>query len=201
MNKHILAGLFGATLCASSPSQAALLIAIFTGRAWGTDVTGLFGPPGAIVDAPSSIAYYFDDTVGLANPIFRVTLSVGTGFFSFRPSDSFYVFEPWDVHEGPWFVGNYYLDDQGLRLESIETSARAAGIDDQNVSYSNFEFNIQGSYTGEAYGSGSGGSGGYRLVTFVPEPASWAMMVTGFGVLGSALRRRHLIRLRTAAPA
>lgn len=28
--------------------------------------------------------------------------------------------------------------------------------------------------------------------TYVPEPASWAMMITGFGLMGVALRRRTL---------
>lgn len=28
-------------------------------------------------------------------------------------------------------------------------------------------------------------------LTVVPEPASWAMMITGFGIVGGAMRRRH----------
>ncbi|MBS0479965.1 MAG: PEP-CTERM sorting domain-containing protein [Proteobacteria bacterium] len=32
----------------------------------------------------------------------------------------------------------------------------------------------------------------------VPEPATWAMMVVGFGAVGSALRRRKAPRLATA---
>lgn len=34
---------------------------------------------------------------------------------------------------------------------------------------------------------------GYRLtITAVPEPASWAMMIAGFGLAGAALRRRQM---------
>ncbi len=34
--------------------------------------------------------------------------------------------------------------------------------------------------------------------TAVPEPASWAMLLTGFGLTGSALRRRRLHKLQAA---
>lgn len=34
-------------------------------------------------------------------------------------------------------------------------------------------------------------------VAAIPEPASWAMMIAGFGVLGGALRRRHRLNTRS----
>ena len=37
---------------------------------------------------------------------------------------------------------------------------------------------------------------GGTITTAVPEPASWAMMLVGFGAMGVALRRRAM----TAAP-
>jgi hypothetical protein len=43
------------------------------------------------------------------------------------------------------------------------------------------------------FGLSNGGStvtGNFKLTAAVPEPASWAMMVGGFGVVGGALRRR-----------
>lgn len=37
----------------------------------------------------------------------------------------------------------------------------------------------------------AGNSGGVSIdVTAVPEPASWSLMITSFGVVGGALRRR-----------
>lgn len=42
-----------------------------------------------------------------------------------------------------------------------------------------------------------GDKGLYRLQAAVPEPASWAMMIAGFGMLGAAAR----IRVRRPAPA
>jgi len=37
-----------------------------------------------------------------------------------------------------------------------------------------------------------------RNVSAVPEPASWALMLVGFGVAGAALRRRHNVRTAAA---
>jgi len=57
-------------------------------------------------------------------------------------------------------------------------------------------------YLGAVDGSGWFNNSGTLLVTVnglasgpagVPEPASWAMMLTGFGLAGAALRRRHAI--------
>jgi PEP-CTERM motif len=44
---------------------------------------------------------------------------------------------------------------------------------------------------------GTGNTAGLDGVTFgdtggVPEPASWALMITGFGLVGAAMRRRNL---------
>ncbi|MGH6998130.1 MAG: PEPxxWA-CTERM sorting domain-containing protein, partial [Phenylobacterium sp.] len=37
------------------------------------------------------------------------------------------------------------------------------------------------------------------LSSAVPEPATWAMMIMGFGLVGSAVRRRNLLTLAAAA--
>lgn len=43
-----------------------------------------------------------------------------------------------------------------------------------------------------AYDFGTAGSGSFNFeVAAVPEPASWAMMIAGFGLLGAAARRRN----------
>lgn len=46
---------------------------------------------------------------------------------------------------------------------------------------SNFDANIAGSFAGAADGPGSGA---------IPEPATWAMLVIGFGLVGATTRRR-----------
>jgi hypothetical protein len=50
-----------------------------------------------------------------------------------------------------------------------------------------------GATPGEALNSfRAGASGAFSAALAIPEPASWAMMITGFGLLGLAARRRRL---------
>jgi len=53
---------------------------------------------------------------------------------------------------------------------------------------------VAGTYHLTGYTDGVAGT----LVISVPEPASWAMMVGGFGMMGGAMRRRRTMRLRFA---
>lgn len=50
-------------------------------------------------------------------------------------------------------------------------------------------------------GAGNGflGTGLYRLQAAIPEPASWAMMIGGFALVGATLRRRSRQRLSLSA--
>ena len=41
-------------------------------------------------------------------------------------------------------------------------------------------------------------SGGNLEVSAVPEPASWAMMIGGFSLVGGAMRRRRVVAARVA---
>jgi hypothetical protein len=54
-----------------------------------------------------------------------------------------------------------------------------------------------GPYTGTSnviYFTMPGDTGLYRLEAAVPEPAAWAMMIAGFGLVGGAIRRRNAAR-------
>jgi hypothetical protein len=46
--------------------------------------------------------------------------------------------------------------------------------------------------------SAAEGIGQVLRIAAVPEPASWAMMIAGFGLVGSALRRRTPARVAEA---
>ena len=48
-----------------------------------------------------------------------------------------------------------------------------------------------GSYTLSFIGNGSGSFGGNVSFSAVPEPATWGMMLLGFGAVGYAMRRRR----------
>jgi hypothetical protein len=66
-----------------------------------------------------------------------------------------------------------------------------------NASYSKFTTYLgAGSYTFNVTGDGVGGvpAGlGLRLDSSVPEPASWAMLIVGFGLVGATMRRRAAV--------
>jgi PEP-CTERM motif len=56
------------------------------------------------------------------------------------------------------------------------------------------------SYVSIHFGNGQGGPGNgnatafyklYAVTPVVPEPATWGMMLLGFGIVGAAVRRRH----------
>lgn len=69
-----------------------------------------------------------------------------------------------------WNVNSLLLADlQGLTQITLDGTT-----DEEGVIYDNFRFETAGS-----------------LVSGVPEPAAWALMVLGFGALGSALRIRR----------
>lgn len=65
-----------------------------------------------------------------------------------------------------------------------------------NPAYSKFSAYLgAGTYTFRVTGDGVGGvpaSLGLRLDSAVPEPASWVMLIAGFGLIGATMRRRSL---------
>lgn len=93
------------------------------------------------------------------------------------------------------------LGTSGSVLQSGTILPRLNGT--QTVSLSEYTLGI-GSYTIAYSGMVSGSPAGVGSnITFaagnaVPEPASWAMFVGGFGLLGTALRRRQRTSVRFA---
>lgn len=58
------------------------------------------------------------------------------------------------------------------------------GSNSATFNASNFAITVRDTVTGQT-----------RVLTPVPEPGTWAMMLLGFGVIGSAMRRRRSKRL------
>jgi hypothetical protein len=88
----------------------------------------------------------------------------------------------------------------------------ASGADPLVLTASGLSLDPRFSYQGGAYIGGAslanptsvGGEGGYfgpnlMIGGGVPEPATWAMMIAGFGMVGFALRRRELTPVRVRA--
>jgi hypothetical protein len=117
-------------------------------------------------------------------------------------------------------VFDFIWPTAGMTSISFTTVAQSAGT---NINFTSATLNGTpinltpngvfevGSLIGLATGPGpqqivisgtSGGSGSYGgnlsfMPTLVPEPASWALMISGFGGVGALLRRRRADRLPT----
>lgn len=110
----------------------------------------------------------------------------------------------WASHDG--FGGAFY-DSYTLNLAYFGAlnSRFASATFTPSVDTSDVVVNAEGFLEGDEYhytalvdqysyaSFATGGQVGYRIVLFdsVPEPANWAMLITGFGLVGTALRKRR----------
>ena len=102
-----------------------------------------------------------------------------------------------------YIVGDVYqLFDASMTLVDTSTFYVGGGVQADgsflgqawaNGSYSHLEYHVgPGSYSFTVEGDGAGGlpaGFGVRLDSAVPEPATWALMLLGFGGMGLMLRR------------
>jgi PEP-CTERM motif len=94
---------------------------------------------------------------------------------------------PITLHTGDSFIvyaGLQALSNRGGFLDASHTFT---------VAYDpvNTVFTESGASVGAAYLAAN--------VVAVPEPATWAMMMFGFGIVGGAMRRKRTVQIRTAA--
>lgn len=96
------------------------------------------------------------------------------------------------------FVGAFEAHNAGttynVLINPVDRSALDAGfVGDRTFDFTrSFAANEQVAFLLDAFGSYSSDSTGFALsVQAVPEPASWALMIGGFGMVGMALRRRR----------
>jgi len=87
---------------------------------------------------------------------------------------------------------------------SFMFNGEVSGVN-QNWQTDTLTFIATGTTTKLAFGAGAGITGGAygpsldnvsvvgTAVAAVPEPASWAMMIAGFGLVGGTMRRRHSV--------
>jgi hypothetical protein len=148
--------------------------------------TYIVGPSGVIFDGINNAG----TIVGQYNPGNQAFVDIGGVFTAFSdPSATGYT-AAGGINSAGVIVGFYtvganqygYVDNGGIFTTLQDPSATggtaAYGINDAGVVAGTFQ--------------GRDGSEGF-IATFVPEPATWALMLTGFAGLGAAarLRRRH----------
>ena len=141
--------------------------------------------------SPNTIMFFLDSNSALLD----VAAGFDTGFsFYYTSSTS----APVNVWSG--------LGGTGTLLATLNLSAQynAGCTGDPSGDFCNFS-PIGVTFVGTAHSidfGGTAGFTGYDNITFgsstpgnpggtVPEPATWALMITGFGLVGSALRRRR----------
>jgi hypothetical protein len=148
------------------------------------DVDGMRSGAGAY------LAYYYEVTGALSisstiNGSARAFISTG------HMSKLLSISGQGDDQASPsWFVS---VTPGIMNLIEMRVSAGGADFDGAYSAYAFADpiISFVGPHDGYSLafspGIGNGGGGG------VPEPATWAMMLTGFGLAGMALRRRRLV--------
>jgi len=143
-----------------------------------------FGPPGNnTLGTPFQPLGGSDATTGLVNP---VTVVDGSTFFSMD-------FTNFDVGETfSWLLDVDPADPLAPTPTIFGNDLIGALV------YVDFSNGLRGSGLIEAV-AGNDDAGQLVIRTFtptpeIPEPSTWAMMITGFGLTGAALRRRSRLR-------
>lgn len=138
-------------------------------------------------------------TTGLYSGVVRLRVS-GTGFsLGPRINDAFY-----DVASQALNNGYYALGFDTTPLVGFNPSRNVQNFLVGPVpafsasSIYNFKINVGPTpsilYFGVMDGAFGDNGGRFDIAVGVPEPASWAMLIAGFGLVGAAMRRRRLVQ-------
>lgn len=203
-------------LAMSGPASAAVVTLNFEGIANSSPVGNFYAPD--YVFSPATLALVDSDSGGSGNfanepspntimfflDANNAILDVNNGFttgFSFWYTSS--TAATINVYDGLGGTGNILAS---LNLVAQHTS-NCTG--DPGGTFCNWTA-IGVAFAGTAYSIDFGGTAnqtGYDNITFgsdrpgggvIPEPATWAMMILGFGMVGFASRRRRRVAFRAA---
>jgi PEP-CTERM motif len=146
-----------------------------------------------LVDPNSNNSFTFtplNSRITVFGDAVSATASNLTFDFASAGTDAFQFYE--DPSANPFFIRYYCIDtgflcqgSDGRRRRGLASSA-ATVADINGGSRERFQFEAR---------SGLGVIGTAPAVGAVPEPASWAMMIFGFGLVGNVMRRRALVRI------
>lgn len=134
----------------------------------GTDETAVnwfIGDNDDIIPYPISVTFTFTDPAGASGaPVSGTT----EGILSLNPFDSCAVYYSGGCGEVDWGAPSVFSFGNGgqFSVELFDTTFATEG-----------SANVTGRFT--------------LLANSVPEPATWAMMIVGFGAVGGAMRRRQ----------
>lgn len=196
MNKYLMIGVAAAAFAATGAGAVAPLIsvaiegatdatgAVTTGTVWDTTVNGYYL---AVLQQPLGTILNGNDPASISVPSV-----IGSNDFA--------------VSGDGWPVGGTSNSDLFYKLTlGFGDGTTVSGVYDTvsnnffgstsgNITLTGFlwerqNFNIVSEYSATKGGSPADYNGGFSY-TAVPEPATWAMMIGGFGMVGAAVRRR-----------
>ena len=164
-------------LAAAAPANAATFISSYN-----FTVTNTSGP---VPNQSGSFSLELDD-VDLSHVVLTA-INYTLGAVSFDT-----------VSAGAEAVGTTQIRIGGV-VSGLNTIDQAAGVADFFLRFDRNTLETLNYVYYDGVTPAFGGAPGDVTVTAaVPEPAAWAMLILGFGLVGSAMRKRQSVRLRTA---
>lgn len=179
MRKFLIAAALAGSVAVGAPAQASIYVE-FNGYV----VQSIFSSQGQIVATVYSnltITGFCTQSV-LSFPGCRIESLDGVNF---------------DLRSGDTFGPNAYslslfwtyLPEISDPLDGLLHSGRGAGAWSTGNTRSDLQLR-----TARLIDMPTSGANGLTFALSAPEPASWAMMISGFGLVGASLRRRHPVR-------
>lgn len=212
MKKALFAALIAIT--ALSSAQGTVYTQTWTGTATGTDGAGVFGG-GQITDQPFVVTYVFDDELGgfQANGPNYHQAEGGSGYFDTESPNisttvlingySWKMIRTFDSsiysRETPTFSeASSYAQSNSAQVNNVAYEYGDAPYGNPEtpgtIDVSKASLNAGYVYinSGETYiaFNNLSYSSSRKYVSALPEPPSWAAMISGFGMIGIAIRRK-----------
>ena len=172
MNRAFLLAVTALSAVAAAPASAQSFTFDFS------TTTPLIGGPGTGSGTVTTDGVTFDSRGYTAQTITGVT---GT----FNGSSITGLASPFGANNLYYLTGPSFVDGSGLGF--LTAAGTAVNLFYQD-SASSYRINTTGPFTSSFVTATS------AAVAGVPEPATWALMIMGFGGVGAALRRRHKVR-------
>lgn len=212
-HKFGLAVVAAAILASASPASASVIVATWTGfvAADGYDNDGVFGSVGSLAREAFITQYTYDTSLGQLytadsrfiafSPIgltAKLTIknvsveaaSPGAGGIIVNLTPDIYYDNRVNSYDALIYNGSFSYIDIATVFDYLPTTQLARTF---------------GAFSVDRYrGTFAHASGGLNALTLqigpapIPEPTTWALLISGFGVAGAMLRRRRLINARSS---
>lgn len=182
MKKIVLATLAASAMSIAIPANAATtLVSLGTPLTAGISQSFSFGGSTFTFGGSGSSSVTVQNTAGAAIQAFG-------GFFGIALTPSASFTNRGTVTYGP--TGTQYASFTSPTIDSSISQLSFVGLRSNDGTNNFFGFAYLSGRTLVGYGYESIANTAVTATTAVPEPASWTMMIGGFGIMGGVMRRR-----------